>query len=122
MRTIALMVAAACIAAPAYADQASGRFTAKPALSTPSMESRATPATADEAITSGLPVVSSEGQLVGQVFEVIRSANGRVTRVLIDVRDGKHRAVPPANIRFEDGEAKLSLSRAQVIALPAVQP
>lgn len=124
MRTVQIVLAATLIAAPAYAQQASGRITAKPALPTPaaSAESKARPAAADAAITAGLPVVSADGQAVGSVFEVDRAADGTVSRVIIDARDGKQRAVPPANIRFEDGQAKLTLSRAQLIALPAIQP
>ena len=48
--------------------------------------------------------------------------DGQVNRVIIDARDGKHRAVPAANVRFEEGQAKLTVSRAQLMALPAVQP
>lgn len=124
MRTISIVLAAALIAGPVYAQQSSNRITAKPALSAPavSAESKARPAAADAAIAAGLPVVSADAQAVGSVFEVERAADGTVSRVIIDARDGKQRAVPPANIRFEDGQAKLTLSRPQLIALPAVQP
>jgi hypothetical protein len=122
MRTIALMIAAVCIAAPATGQETPGRLGTKPPHDATSVENKGSPATAIQAIAPGISVISSEGQAVGQVFEVTRSTNGRVNRVLIAASDGKHRAVPAANIRFEDGEARLTLSRAQLMALPAAQP
>jgi hypothetical protein len=124
MRSLEIALAAAVIAGPAFAQQTSDRITASPALpvQAPSAESKAVPAAAVAALAPGLIVISSDGQTVGKVFEVVRTPQGQVNRVLIDVSDGKQRSVPAANIRFEDGQAKLNLSRAQVIALAVVQP
>ena len=124
MRTLPLVLAASLAAVPALAQQTSDRVTAKPTLppEAVSAESKSQPAAAVAALAPGMTVTSADGQTVGKVFEVERTPQGAVSRVLIDVNDGKQRAVPTANVRFEDGQAKLNLSRAQLILLAPVQP
>jgi len=124
MRTLPLVLAASLVSVPALAQQTSDRITVKPALpqEAVSAESKSQPAAAVAALAAGMPVVASDGQMVGKVYEVVRTPQGVVNRVLIDVDDGKQRAVPAANIRFEDGQGKLNLSRQQLIALAPVQP
>ncbi len=124
MRVLPFVLIAALAAGPAYSQQSKGRITAKPALpdQAVSAESKASPAAAVAALAAGLPVMSADGQSAGRVFEVVRMPDGRVNVVLIDAADGKQRAVPGANVRFEDGQAKLTLSQAQLLALPVVQP
>lgn len=121
MRMLPGAFAISLLASSVAAQQSEERPPRSPVLA-PSVTTKAAPAAADSAITQGLSVVSSDGQAVGTVFEVIKTPDGRVNRILIDAPDGKHRTVPAANVTFEDGHARLSLSRAQLIALPPAQP
>lgn len=124
MRPLPVVLIASLAAVPAFAQQSSNRITAKPTVpqEAVSAESKSQPAAAVAALAPGMTVTAQDGQTVGKVFEVERTPQGQVNRVIIDVSDGKQRAVPAANVRFEDGQAKLNLSRQQLIALAPIQP
>jgi len=124
MRTLTLAFIPALLAGPAFSQQTSDRVTVSPTLPSQaaSAQSKGVPASAVAALEQGMQVLAADGQAAGEVLEVIRTPDGQVNRVLIGASDGKHRSVPGANIRFADGKATLTLSRAQLLALPVLQP